>query len=147
MRKRIQELEMERVDKLPRFLCRLCARCCHAKLIPLYPKDIERLSGLIGSIEVTSPVEAALTGAGYKMKMVNGRCVLLRHGRCMHYDVRPDTCRRHPFIVTSKNLLVAFTCMGIDWSRTQEGDEYAKLSEGISRGIDKYLESRDARLG
>jgi Fe-S-cluster containining protein len=146
MRTRIQELEMVRVDKLPRFSCRLCARCCHAKLIPLYPKDMERLGGLAGCIEETSPAESALTGAGYKMKMVDGRCALLRDRRCTSYEARPDTCRRHPFIVTGKNLLVASTCKGVDWSGTQESDGYTKLSVGISRGVDRYMEERDGRL-
>lgn len=146
MRKTIQELEMEQVDNLPDFSCRLCARCCRNKLVPLYSRDIERLSRFYGCIEETSPTEAALTNATHKMKMADGRCVLLRNGRCIHYEARPDTCRRHPFIVTSKNLLVASTCKGVDWSGTQDSDGYAKLSKGISRGIDKYLENRDARL-
>jgi Fe-S-cluster containining protein len=147
MRKNVPELEMERIDKLPRFSCRLCARCCHGKLIPLYPRDMEKFGGLAGYTEETSPAEADLAGARNKMRMVDGKCVLLRNGRCTHYEARPDTCRRHPFIVTSKNLLVASTCKGIDWSGTQESEGYSVFSQGIACGIDKYLENRDARLG
>lgn len=147
MRKRLPELEMELTDELPGFSCRLCARCCRGKLVPLYPRDMERLDGLSGCIEETSAAEASLTGAGHKMKMADGRCVLLKGGRCTRYEIRPDTCRRHPFIVTGKNILIASTCSGIDWSRRQEGGYYAELSEGISRSMDKYLQGRDSRLG
>jgi Fe-S-cluster containining protein len=146
MRKNIPELEMERVDELPGFACRLCARCCHDKLIPLYKKDLERLEGLEACIEETASKEAALSGAGYKMKMVGDRCILLKDGRCSHYGLRPDTCRRHPFIVTSKNLLVATTCMGLDWSRREGSEGIRRLSEGISFAIDRYLEDREKRL-
>lgn len=146
MRKRIKELEMELADELPGFSCRLCARCCHDKLVPLYPGDLERLGSLEGCVEETSPAEASLTGAGHKMKMVGGECALLKGGRCTRYERRPDTCRRHPFVLTGKNVLVASTCPGIDWSKRQGVGDYALLSKGISRHIDDYLRERSLRL-
>lgn len=145
MRKCLPELEMVLVDRLPSFSCRLCARCCHAKLIPVYQRDIERLGAIADYAEVTTAAEAKLTGAQYKMKMIGGRCILLSDGRCSKYEKRPDTCRRHPFIATGRNLLVSSTCIGVDWSGTQDSGWCIELSQGIAHSLDSYLELRRSR--
>jgi Fe-S-cluster containining protein len=143
MRKPVPELEMVRVDKLPAFACRRCARCCSWKIVALYEGDLERLSGRASNFSVrTNDLEESLTGAKHKMRMAKGKCVLLKNGLCTCYEYRPDTCRRHPFIATEKNLLVASTCQGVDWSAFQPSDTYKKLSAGISKKIDEYLERR-----
>jgi Fe-S-cluster containining protein len=143
MRKPVPELEMDLVDRLPAFLCRRCARCCSGKIVALYDHDIERLSSKVCNFsERTNNLEESLTGAKHKMIMMKGSCILLKNGLCTCYESRPDTCRRHPFIVTEKNLLVASTCKGVDWRSSQCPDRYRKLSEGISKKIDEYLEKR-----
>jgi len=145
MREHIQELEMELTDSLPAFSCVLCARCCRGKIVALYGRDLERLSGLGDCHVTTSPEERSLTGARRKMRMENGACVFLGEGRCLHYERRPDTCRRHPFLVSGRNKLVASTCPGVDWSNQgKEGNHHA-LSEGIAPGIDRYLANRKGR--
>jgi Fe-S-cluster containining protein len=138
----IPELEMELTDKLPCFECRLCSRCCHGKTIALYKKDMERLRGMGNFCEATSEEERSLTGAFHKMRMREGRCVFLKGGLCAHYERRPDTCRRHPFIITRKNKLVATTCPGVDWSSDGTLGDYGRLSEGIGASLDRYLSRR-----
>ncbi len=145
MREIIAELEMERVDVLPGFACQLCARCCKGKLIALYTRDLERMQGLEAFIEETSNEEEGVTGAKHKMKMVRGVCALLRDGRCTQYGVRPDTCRRHPFIVTPNSILVSTTCGGVDRSARGVPDRWAELSEGIAQPIDRYLSGMGRR--
>jgi Fe-S-cluster containining protein len=146
MRKPIPELEMELTDAIPGFSCRKCARCCTGKLVTLYDEDLERLKRIVevGRIyEKTTAQERILTGAEYKMIMENGRCILLKDGLCMHYDLRPDTCRRHPFLETERRILVASTCPGVIWNEGGKTSDYKKLSKGISEKIDAYLDSRD----
>lgn len=146
MRKPIPELEMEVTDAIPSFLCRKCARCCTRKLVTLYDGDLERLEG-IGEgervYEKTTAQERTLTGAEYKMIMENGGCILLKDGLCRHYDLRPDTCRRHPFLETEKRILVASTCPGVIWNEGEKTSDYRRLSKGISQKIDAYLDSRE----
>ncbi|MDI9643743.1 MAG: YkgJ family cysteine cluster protein [Candidatus Verstraetearchaeota archaeon] len=128
---------------LPFHACKRCAACCKGKVIPLYSPDFRRLSGLEGFSVHTSKLERALTGAHYKMRMAGSRCVFLQGGLCSHYELRPDTCRRHPFIVTENWILVNPACPGIDWNRKNiEGEEhYRKLSSGISDWIDALVGS------
>ena len=142
MRKPIPELEMELVDSLPGFSCRRCARCCTGKLIALYDYDIERIRPHVKErfYERTIAAERELTGARYKMRMVDGRCVFLEKSLCKYYDLRPNTCRRHPFLVSEKHLLVSSTCPGVDWSSTQGEGEYRSLSKGIAEKIDLFLD-------
>jgi len=139
---RIPELEMERTNKLPGFQCKLCSRCCQGKVVALYERDLERLNGVGGFYEATTEEERSLTGASYKMRMQDGRCIFLKDGLCTHYELRPDTCRRHPFLVSRRNVLVATTCPGVDWSAEGEAGEYHKLSEGIAASLDRYLAKR-----
>jgi Fe-S-cluster containining protein len=144
LRMLIPELEMEHTYKLPGFACKLCSRCCQGKIIVLYKKDLERLKGLGGFCEATSEGERSLTGASHKMIMREGRCIFLEGGLCAHYECRPDTCRRHPFLITRKNMLVATTCPGVNWSVEGEVGEYGRLSEGIGASLDRYLSKRKA---
>ncbi len=140
MRYSLPELEMYLVDSLPGFSCKRCARCCQEKLIPLYARDLERLEALNGQFcSKTSAAERRLTGAAYKMRMRNGKCIFLDDTSCLHYDLRPATCRRHPFLVTGKHLLVSSTCPGIDWSFTQPASDAKGLSAEISLQIDAVL--------
>ncbi len=85
--------------------------------------------------------ERTLTGAKRKMKMADGRCVFLENGRCKQYDMRPNTCRRHPFIVTKKYMLTAATCPGIDWTGRQQDSGLTRLSAEIAPKIDAYIDS------
>ena len=144
MRSLIQEIDMYLVDSLPGFVCRRCARCCAGKLIPLFDGDIERLKSRLGDefCERTNRLERSVTGAKFKMRMVEGKCVLLEEGLCRHYELRPNTCRRHPFIATGKHRLVASTCPGVDWSSSQGDDEVRTLSNEISVGIDSFIDRR-----
>ena len=141
MRTPIPDLEMTKVDVLPGFVCRRCARCCKGKVIVVYADDLKRLRSLEkeGFVEKTTDLENEATGASYKMKMAGGNCVLLEGDSCAHYDLRPDTCRRHSFLVTNNNLLVASTCLGVDWRTSQGHREFAALSNNISKKIDSFL--------
>ena len=149
MRSSIQEIDMYLVDSLPGFRCQRCARCCRGKLIPIFDRDVERLKPRLGDefYERTSRLEKSITGARFKMRMVEGRCILLGDGLCRHYELRPNTCRRHPFIATGKHKLVASTCPGVDWSSSQGDEEVKALSVEISEGIDSFLERRHRKAG
>lgn len=133
---------MEPVSALPGFSCRRCARCCKGKVVVLTDQDISRLKPHVKNefFVKTSKLEKRLTGADYKILMVNGHCVFLDGNSCTVYDYRPDTCRRHPFLVTERYILVAKECPGIDWGRTQEADYYKELSKSIARNIERALE-------
>lgn len=138
----LPQIEMLRASYIPAFICSKCAQCCKGKVIALFDADILRLGTYAeASIEPMSVEETELTGAGFKMKMVGSRCVFLDGSRCQHYDLRPNTCRRHPFIITEKNVLVASTCPGIDWLKKQSGEAYAELSGEIAPKIDVFIES------
>ena len=147
MRKSVPELEMELVDALPGFSCSRCARCCTGKLIALYDSDIERIKPHVKErfCERTTAAERELTGARYKMRMVDGMCVFLHKGLCRHYDIRPNTCRRHPFIVSERRLFVASTCPGVDWASKQWEGEYRKLSKDIAKKIDLFLDLKNVK--
>jgi len=144
MRKPIPELEMELVDIRPGFLCRRCARCCADKLIVLYERDLERLRGIGHRVyEDTTQEERKLTGASHKMMMVKRKCILLEKDFCRYYDLRPDTCRRHPFLETDQHTLVASTCPGVNWLEKGDISDNKELSCGMAKSIDAYLSRRD----
>ena len=140
----IPEIGMYRINSLPSFSCKRCARCCKGKIVPLYQKDIERIRSRVeekfyGS---TTKVERSITGASYKMLMNDSRCTFLRAGLCKYYDLRPNTCRRHPFLATGRHLLASSTCPGIKWESDtahNNGEAYFTLSSEIARGIDSFL--------
>ncbi|MBC7120636.1 MAG: YkgJ family cysteine cluster protein [Candidatus Methanosuratus sp.] len=140
----IPEIGMLVSDTLPHHSCRRCGRCCTSKLVPLYSKDLDRLDGFKGFYLPTTAQEREITGAECKMKMVKSRCVFLEGRRCTVYDRRPDTCRRHPFIVTGRRILVSTACPGIDWSRKGDGclPYYKGLSSGISESLDQFIDVR-----
>jgi len=140
----LPELEMFLAKCLPGFQCCRCARCCQGKIIPLYPTDVERIEGKIKEsfITPTSRDEEEVTGARYKMRMPGGRCIFLEGKSCRIYEMRPDTCRRHPFIVTGKNILVSSTCQGVDWDTIGKEEDYRGCSQNIAAAIDNYLERR-----
>ena len=139
----IPELEMNLVGALPGFLCKRCARCCMDKVVVVYPSDLKRLKGLKKQdfVERTTNLEKGATGATYKMKMVEGKCIFLEGKSCKYYELRPNTCRRHPFLVTDSNLLVAAMCPGADWSASQNSSEYRVPSKDIAKRIDRFLKS------
>jgi len=139
----LPQIEMLRSSYIPVFKCTMCARCCAGKVISLFDTDVRRLGEYAESCtEQMDEEEMALTGAERKMRMVDGKCAFLKEGRCIHYDLRPDTCRRHPFIVTNRHVLTASTCPGIDWTgRLQQGTELLRLSRKIAPKIDAYLEA------
>ncbi len=139
----IPEIGMFAVDKLPYHSCVRCGSCCTGRLIPLYEKDLERLGGFRGFYIPTTSLEREVTGAAYKMKMVKSKCVFLDRTTCKVYDLRPDTCRRHPFIVTRNRFLVSAACPGVDWSKENNDiDHYKSLSSGISRELGRFIERR-----
>ena len=140
----VPNLEMYIVDSLPGFSCRKCARCCTGKLIPLYPRDMKRMKTRLKKrfFEKTTRLERWITAAHYKMMMVEGRCILLENGLCRDYDIRPNTCRRHPFLVSEEHTLVSSTCQGVHWLSVQNSQEYKVLSKDISKGIDSFLRKR-----
>ena len=137
----IPELEMYLVDVLPGFSCKRCAECCTGKLIPLYESDMDRMKPHVRArfFRKTKGLERLITGARYKMLMVEGRCIFLEGGSCKNYDLRPNTCRRHPFLATEKHYLVSSTCPGVDWNSSQRAEECRRLSKDISRAIDSFL--------
>jgi len=139
----LPQIEMLRSSYIPIFKCTMCARCCAGKVISLFDTDVRRLGEYAESCtEQMDEEEMALTGAERKMKMVDGKCAFLKEGRCIHYDLRPDTCRRHPFIVTRRHVLTASTCPGIDWTgRRLRGTELLRLSMRIAPKIDAYMEA------
>lgn len=141
----VPEIGMVISPSLPHFACRRCARCCTGKIVPVYRQDLQRLSGLEHCLVKTSKLEKEITGAEYKMRIVGGRCIFLKGNSCTHYDLRPNTCRRHPFIVTKRRLLTSATCPGVDWSsRLEEGrilENLRELSLEISERLDQFLDS------
>jgi len=141
--KPLPQIEMLRSSYIPAFKCTMCARCCAGKVISLFDTDVRRLGEYAESCtEQMEGDEMALTGAVRKMKMVDGKCAFLKEGRCIHYDLRPDTCRRHPFIVTKRHVLTASTSPGIDWAGRQlQGTELLRLSMRIAPNIDAYMEA------
>ncbi|MEM2125483.1 MAG: YkgJ family cysteine cluster protein [Candidatus Methanosuratincola sp.] len=144
----IPEIGMFVSQKLPYHSCRRCSRCCTGKLIPLYEKDLERLDGFKSFYLPTTSLEREVTGAAYKMKMVESRCIFLDGTTCKVYDRRPDTCRRHPFIVTERRILISASCPGVDWSReNNELAYYKSLSSGISGNLDRFIETRSKFSG
>ncbi len=128
-------------DILPGFNCRRCARCCKEKVIPIFQMDIKRLQPHVTEefYEPTNRWERQITGARYKMRLKTKQCIFLTDGVCKHYDLRPNTCRRHPFLVTQKYFLVSSTCPGINWNADQGSDPYRKLSKEIAKSIDLYV--------
>lgn len=144
----IPELEMYLVESLPGFSCKRCARCCGGKLITLYPSDIDRIKPKIKDsfYQETSFLEQIVTGSKIKMRMKRGKCFFLEGNHCKIYDVRPNTCRRHPFLVTDKYLLVSSTCKGIDWAKEQSAEFYRVLSKDISKKIDSFIDGKDLKL-
>ena len=137
---------MYKVDTLPGFSCKRCARCCIGKTVAVYDMDIVRLKEMKieDFCDKMSELENLATGAQNKMKMLMGKCVFLDGKSCKHYNKRPNTCRRHPFIVTDKVLLVSTTCPGIDWSTNSEKKDYNEVSRDIAERIDAFLELIEA---
>ncbi|MCX8182352.1 MAG: YkgJ family cysteine cluster protein [Candidatus Methanomethyliaceae archaeon] len=133
---------MEIVSALPGFSCRRCASCCKGKVVVLTDQDISRLKPHAKKefFVRTSKLEKILTGAEHKILMVDGHCVFLNGNFCTVYEYRPDTCRRHPFLVTDRYILVAKECPGIDWGRTQKTDYYKELSKSIAHNIEEILD-------
>jgi Fe-S-cluster containining protein len=89
---------------------------------------------------MTTTIERGLTGAKFKMRLIDGKCIFLVKNACKYYNLRPDTCRRHPFLVTKKHLLVSSTCPGIDWTEKGDKREYQLLSTGIAESIDTFFD-------
>lgn len=142
MRHEVTFFGFESVSVLPGFSCKRCATCCKGKVVILSEHDISRIKPhvKVNFFERTTKFEKKLTGADYKILMVDGSCVFLEGNTCTVYDYRPDTCRRHPFLVTDRYILVAKGCPGIDWTETQKTDYYRELSNSIAKNIEKALE-------
>lgn len=143
MRHKVPFFGFERVTVLPGFSCKRCAICCKGKVVVLTEEDISRLKQHVDKefFEKTTKLEKRLTGANYKILMVDGHCVFLEGNSCSVYDYRPDTCRRHPFLVTERSILVAKDCPGVDWRGTQDPEYYKELSKSIARNIERALKN------
>lgn len=142
MRRLIPELEVYLVDILPRSSCIRCARCCMGKLIPIYSFDIKRLRAYVKEsfYQKTTSLEKLITAARFKMRMKDNKCFFLEGKLCRYYELRPNSCRRHPFLVTEKRRLVSSTCPGVDWSSSQNEEKYKVLSKEISKSLDSFFD-------
>ncbi len=132
-----------RVTKMPGFSCTLCGDCCRNRVIPLYEEDIERLksAGYEDFYESTDSIEFELTGAPYKMKLrKDGSCIFLEDNMCSVYEIRPDTCRRYPFIVGEDFILVSLSCPGIKWDEEGDPRPYKEASRKIAGKIRALME-------
>jgi Fe-S-cluster containining protein len=140
MRVLLPEFELFLVTALPKFTCKRCARCCAGKFVPIYQSDIDRIEARVEEkfYRKTNDVEKVVTGARHKMLMVEGKCIFLDGDRCRHYELRPKTCRRHPFLVTQRYLLVSSTCPGVDW-RSRQMVERWMCSNEIADKLDPFL--------
>ena len=145
MRVLLPEFEMYLVTTLPRFACKRCARCCSGKFVPLYQSDIDRIETQVEEkfYRKTNNIERMVTGARYKMFMIEGKCIFLDECLCKHYELRPNTCRRHPYLVTKRYLLVSSTCPGVDWlsSQTVERQIFSKeVADKMDSFLNEYLQ-------
>ena len=132
-----------RVKKMPGFACTLCGDCCRNRMIPLYKEDVERLesAGYMDFYEPTTKMEFELTGALYKMKLKeDGSCIFLEGNLCSVYELRPDTCRRYPFIIGEDFILVSLSCPGIKWDEEGNPEPYRKASERIASRIGTLID-------
>ncbi len=127
-----------RVERMPGFKCELCGDCCRDRVIVLYEEDVKRLeeAGHSGFYEPTSQLERRLTGAPFKMKLKgDGSCFFLEGDRCTVYELRPDTCRRYPFIVGDGLILVSVSCPGVRWGEEGDPEPYREPSKRIINKI------------
>lgn len=111
------------------------------KVVVLTEEDISRLKPYAGVrfYELITRMEKKITGVRYKILMKEGRCIFLKRNSCSIYEYRPDTSRRHPFLVTEHYILVAKSCPGIDWNKEQKPDPYKELSKSIAKNIEAFL--------
>ncbi len=112
-------------------------------MIPLHEEDVKRLesAGYTNFYEPTTEVEFELTGAPYKMKLnEDGSCLFLRDNLCSVYELRPDTCRRYPFIVGDDFILASLSCPGIKWNEKGDPEPYRKASERIAKSIKALID-------
>ena len=132
-----------KVERMPGFSCRLCGDCCRDRAIMLYEEDVRRLesSGFSGFYENASELEIYLTGAPYRMRLrEDGSCIFLGgDNRCSVYELRPDTCRRYPFIVGEGFILVSLSCPGIDWGSEGDPEGFRGPSERIAKALARFL--------
>ncbi|MDW8035330.1 MAG: YkgJ family cysteine cluster protein [Candidatus Korarchaeum sp.] len=132
-----------RVERMPSFSCKLCGSCCRDRAVMLYEEDLRRIEevGFSDFHERTSELEYYLTGASYRMKLKeDGSCVFLSgDGKCSIYELRPDTCRRYPFIVGEGFILVSLSCPGVSWDAEGDPEPFRKPSERIAKHIAKLL--------
>jgi len=132
-----------RVERMPAFSCRLCGDCCRNRAIMLYDHDVERLrkAEIHDFYEETSELERYLTGAPYRMRLRDdGSCVFLTDdNRCSVYDLRPDTCRRYPFIVGEDFILVSLSCPGVIWESEGDPEPFREPSRRMARAIARLL--------
>lgn len=137
-----------KVDKLPGFSCKLCGSCCRERAIMLYDEDVERIesSGFSGFYERASDLELYLTGAPYRMKLKeDGSCFFLRSdNKCSIYEIRPDTCRRYPFIIGEDFSLASVSCPGIIWEVEGDPEPFREPSRKIANAISKFIKELDS---
>lgn len=142
MKREIPLIGFDLVKALPGFSCKRCTKCCRDKVVVLTGEDISRLKPHVKGefFERTTKFEREITGADYKILMKRGRCIFLKGNSCSVYEYRPDTCRRHPFLVTNRYFLVARECLGVDWKKIQDPEPYRELSKGVARNIEGIID-------
>lgn len=142
MKKEMPLIGFDIVKALPGFSCKRCTKCCRDKVVVLTDEDISRLKPHVKGefFERTTKLEKEVTGADYKILMKGGICIFLKGNSCRVYEYRPDTCRRHPFLVTNKYLLVAKECPGLGWDRTQSPEPFRELSKGVAKNLEEILD-------
>lgn len=132
-----------RVERMPGFSCKLCGSCCRERAIMLYEDDVKRLegSGFSGFYEESSYLERYLTGAPYRMKLKeDGSCFFLSDdNKCSVYDLRPDTCRRYPFIIGEGFILASASCPGITWEAEGDPEPFRAPSRKIASALSKII--------
>lgn len=113
MQKKIQS----NINKMLRFACTRCGRCCTRPKAPVNDLDVKRLIKATGKrtdqivrlydgTEITFPasregwVRLAYGRRILGLKKKNGHCLFLGHEkRCLVYAARPVTCRTYPLVI------------------------------------------------
>lgn len=106
-------------EKYLKFRCTGCGNCCRDTVICITDGDVKRIVNATGlaplkfvkfydhdevSMSENDPLWVSFAGrkAVMGLRSTQGRCVFLddRTNRCGIYEVRPVTCRDHPFNVS-----------------------------------------------
>ena len=97
--------------------CTTCANCCKELKIGLTDTDAERLAACLGSAigefhqrYLDKDDEAEKRGEGVRWRMRGKPCPFLAGNRCTVYEVRPEQCRKYPYLHEAR---FAFRTLGL----------------------------------